>query len=455
MSETLRPPAGSPRHYAFPDVERHELSNELTLHVASLKRLPAVTALFMVDAGAECDPVPKAGVAALTVEALSEGTRGHDADELASAFERLGGSLETDITWNRAECSTTVLTPRFAEALRLLGEVVTTPVFPAHDVDRLRDERLAELLQQRAEPRGLADDMFALLVHPPSHRYALPEGGDEHTVAPLSAEDVRSHHGLFYTPPCSALIVAGDVKAEEVRALAEDVFGRWRVNGGSAPEIPVCSAEETRGIHLVAKPDAPQSELRIGHLSVPRLHPDFYALIVMNSVLGGLFNSRINLNLREENAFTYGAFSMFDWKRFGSTWSVSTAVESHVTAAAVKEVLVEIDRMRQSRVDPAELSLAVDYLTGVFPIRFETTAAIADAIATREANGLERNYYDTYRERVAAVSADEVLSVAQRHLDPARLQIVAVSDAQAVRGSLEALHLGPVHVRNAAGEPVA
>ena len=451
MSEMVRPPAGPARAYAFPRTERFVLSNDIVLHVVPLRRLPVVSALFMVDAGAECDFPDKAGVAALTVESLGEGTAVHDADSLASAFERLGGSLDTDVSWNRAEGSTTVLTPRFDAALRLVGEVVSTPVFPAHDVERLRDERLAELLQQRAEPRGLADDMFARFVYAEGSRYALPDGGDERTVRTLSRSDVQSHYSAYFTPARATLVIAGDVEGEAVRALAEDVFASWVVEGSAPAAVQVSSAHVQRGVHLVEKRDAPQSELRIGHLSVPRLHPDFYAISVMNAILGGLFNSRINLNLREAHAYTYGAFSLFDWRRYGSTFEVSTAVRSDVTAAAVREVLEEIDRIRETRVDPAELSLAVDYLTGVFPIRFESTTAIADAIAAREAYGLEHDYYDTYRERMAAITADDVLSVAQQHLDPARLQIVAVTDARAVRPSLEALKLGPIHVYSTDG----
>jgi zinc protease len=171
----------------------------------------------------------------------------------------------------------------------------------------------------------------------------------------------------------------------------------------------------------------------------------------MNAVLGGLFNSRINLNLREEHGYTYGAFSVFDWRRLQSAFEVSTAVRSDVTADAVREVLKEIDRMRDDGASESELSLARDYMTGVFPIRFETTEAIADAIAMREAFGLEDDYYDTYRDRVAAVTSDDVLAVARRHLEQARLQIVAVCDPAAVESALGSLGGGPISVYSANG----
>jgi zinc protease len=178
---------------------------------------------------------------------------------------------------------------------------------------------------------------------------------------------------------------------------------------------------------------------------VPRKDPDFHTITVMNAILGGLFNSRINLNLRERHAFTYGAFSSFDWRRHGSLFEVSTAVRSDVTAAALTEILSEIDRICEADVSESELSLARDYLTGVFPIRFETTTAIASAIATQESFGLDPAYYDEYRDRIAAVSVGDVRRVAERILNPSRLQILAVGDPEMIRGPIEAMELGEVH----------
>lgn len=448
---SARPAAGASRAYLFPRTVSRTLRNGLVVHVASMRRLPTVTALVTIDAGAERDPLEKAGIGALTNAALAEATRRLDGDALADAFERLGGTLDVEQIWTRAECSTTVLAPHFAEALRLLAEVVREPAFPEGDVNRLRDERLAELLQQQAEPRGLADDMFARFVFSGESRYSLPEGGDEVTVRGLTRADVEAHYLARYTPVGASLIVAGDVEPEGVFQLADEVLGDWKRTPAAAPRVVAEAAYSERRVHLVAKEDAPQSELRVGHTTLPRRHPDFYAVAVMNGVLGGLFNSRINLNLREQHAYTYGAFSVFDWRRLASAFEVSTAVRSDVTADAVREILGEIDRIREEGVSESELSLARDYMTGVFPIRFETTQAIADAIAMREAFGLEPDYYDTYRNRIAEVTADGVLGVARRHLEPSLLQIVAVCDPSAVEASLSALGAGGVAVYHASG----
>jgi zinc protease len=451
MTTTQRPAPGAPRPFSFPAVTRHTLGNGARVHVVPLRRLPVATILLMFDAGAECDAPEHAGVAALAAAALAEGTRQRDAVALTEAFEELGGSLDTDATWTYAECSTTVLRPRLGDAMRLLAEVVREPAFPEEEVARLREERLSELLQQRAEPRGLADDMFARVCFAPEARYARPIGGDEASVASLTGADVRTHHGRFMVPSRATLVVVGDVDVPAVVQLAESVLGDWQATAGSPPLLTASPRTMSPGVHLVQKADAPQSELRIGHSTVPRTHPDFHALAVMNAILGGLFNSRINLNLRERHGYTYGAFSHLDWRRAASLFEVSTAVRSDVSAAAVREILGEIERLRSDRVNETERSLAIDYLTGVFPIRFETTAAIADALALQQGFGLPSDYYDTYRARIAAVSAEDIQRVAREHLRPEALQIVAVGDADEVRERLADLSLGAVREYDASG----
>ncbi len=455
MSGPLRPLAKAPRPYAFPQAQRARLGNGLTVYVVPLRRLPVATALLMSDAGAECDAPESAGTASLTVDAQTEGTSERDGVALADAFEQLGGSIDTAATWAHSEVSTTVTAGRFAGALSLLAEVTRSPSFPKSEVSRLREERMSELLQQRTEPRGLADDMFARVCFATSSRYATPEGGVEQTVATVSRESVVRHHHRHVVPERSTLIVVGDLEVDAVMQLAEHALGGWSGAGTETPDIMVAPLHPNRVVHVVSKPDSPQSELRVGHLSVGRRHPDFHAISVMNAILGGLFNSRINLNLREEHAYTYGAFSHFEWRRQASSFETSTAVRSDATAAAVREILGEIDRMQNELVSPAELSLALDYLTGVFPIRFETTAAIADAIASREGYSLPSDYFDRYRDQIASVTAEDVLRVAQRHLTPDRIQVVAVGDATIVRAELEALKIGPVLLYDATGERTA
>jgi zinc protease len=235
--------------------------------------------------------------------------------------------------------------------------------------------------------------------------------------------------------------MTGDVDTATAMQLAEKHLGDW--SGPSAKNPPRADqpARDTRATHHVIRPESPQSEIRIGHVGVARTHPDYFDLVVMNAILGGLFNSRINLNLREAHAYTYGAFSVFDWRRDAGPLVVSTAVRTDVTSEAVVEILNEIERMRREPVQDQELSLAKSYLDGVFPIRYETTAAVAAALANQVIFRLPDDYFDAYRGHIRRVSIESVQRVAKEHLHPERLQAVVVGDPSA-GDSLRALKFG-------------
>ena len=456
MSAPLAPPRplpGPSRAYRFPSFERLTLANGVSIITVPVTKLPIVTTLAVIDAGAAADPRGQEGVALLTARALAEGTERSDGAVLAERFERLGSALDTGADWDTASVRMTVMSSRLVEAMPLFAEVLRAPAFPARELERLRQERLAELLQQRAEPRGLADDMFDRFAYAPDSRYALPDGGNETTVGSLTRDTVEGFYRHRYTPNATTLIVVGDVTPDAARMIVSETFEEWTGPTGAAVRVSDTPARSTRAVHIVDKADAPQSELRVGHVGVPRVHPDYFPIVVMNAILGGLFSSRINLNLREANAFTYGAFSSFDWRRAAGPFAVSTAVRSDVTDAAIREILNEIDRMRASEVTDAELSLATSYLDGVFPIRFESTSTIASALASLVSYRLPDDYFDRYRDSVRSVTADDVLRVARQHVRPEHLQVVAVGDATAIRSSLERLDIGPVQVYDAEGAP--
>lgn len=449
MTVATRPQPGIPREYSFPSIERSTLSNGLRIAVASMPRLPLVTVLALVDAGASCDDAGREGAAALTMSALAEGTLQLDGATLTERFEALGTALSSASDWDDATTHLAVTPERLEAAINLLGDVLTTPAFAHKDVERLKAERLAELMQQQVEPRGLADDRFTEYLFAPGSRYALPCAGSMTSVRALDAARLRALHAARYAPETTTLVFAGAVASARAVRLAERAFGGWC--GARPPDMRVDDSVSSAGrqVHIVNKVGASQSELRVGHGGVPRSHPDYFAIVVMNALLGGLFSSRINLNLRERNAFTYGARSTFEWRRGAGPFVVSTAVKTEVSDAATREILLEIGRMREENVSADELSLATAYLDGVFPIRYETTNAVAQAIAIAQVYGLRDDYYTRYRERIRAVTSDDVLRAAQNFLHPERLLIVAVGDAAAIRAPMEQLGAGPVSVHDA------
>src|SRR5438105_54161 len=408
----------------------------MRLVTASVAKLPVVTVLVIIDAGSTNDPTDKEGVAALTAGLLLEGTARLNGAALTEKFERLGTSIESGADWDSAFVKITALSDKLEAATILLGEALSEPAFPEREVERLKAERLAEILQLETEPRGLADEKFSEFLYSPESRYSKPDEGSNDSVRALSREDVERFYRARYRAGSTTVVVAGDISVDDSRTLIARAFQRWTPGAADGQQLNAAARTNRKSIHIVNKKDAPQSELRVGHLGLPRKNPDFFPTLVMNAVLGGLFGSRINLNLREAHGYTYGASSFFDWRRGPGPFVVSTAVESEVTAAALREIFLEIERIRSEKIAEEELSLARDYLDGVFPIRYETTAAIASALATLVIYGLPSHYYDSYREKIRGVSADAVLEAAKAHLHPSELQTIVVGDARVIRESL-------------------
>ena len=438
-----RPAPSTPRPYHFPAFERRRLANGIEVIVAPIRRLPIVSVRVLVDAGASVEDPEVAGVASLATHSLPEGTANRDGAALAEAFERLGASLSVGASWDGIHAATTAMVDRFPAVLRLLAEVVLTPSFPEREVARLREERLAELLEIRAEPRALADEMFEGCLYAHGSRFTLPEAGSTLTVGGLSSQHVMDFYARHFHPGAITIIVAGHVEIDDALREISEAFSGWSTNQSSRDhDVPVATPASP-GVHVIHREAAPQTELRLGHVGVSRTHPDYFAIVLMNAILGGLFNSRINLNLRERHAFTYGASSAFEWRRSPGPFVISTAVATDVTSRAVREIMNETKLMRSAPPAVDELSLAASYLEGVFPIRFETTEAIGSALATLKTFQLPERYYDTYRERIRAVTTDDVERAAREHLQP-ELHVVAVGDAERIGPELEALDVGPV-----------
>lgn len=448
MTTAIRPQPGPAREYHFPSFERRLLPNGLTLLVAPAHSLPVVTVLAIVDAGAVSEPSGQEGVAHLAALALNEGTPKYDGETLTEYLERLGTSVGGSAGWDSASLAMTVLRDNLENAFVHFAEVLVTPTFPTAAIERLKGERIAEVMQIESEPRELADEKFDEYIYDVTSRFHLPLGGSKQSVSNLTRDEVAAFHASRYQPSATTLIVVGDVNVAEVERMVSGELDGWNgsvVLSSKANDKPV---RTSRAVRIVRKEDAPQSEVRIGHVGVPRTHPDYFSITVMNAVLGGLFSSRINLNLREAHGYTYGASSSFDWRREAGPFVIGTAVASDATVPAIQETLKEIDRMRAEPISESELSLATSYLEGVFPIRYETTAAIAAALATLVIYDLPSDWYDSYRAHMGAVTVKDVLAAARAYVHPDSLQIVIVGDASAIREPLEALAFGPVDVVN-------
>jgi predicted Zn-dependent peptidase len=445
-----RPTHGDPRPYQFPRFERHELENGLGLVSVHLPGRALVTASLVLPSGAVDEPEAQAGVTSLMARSLSEGTKHHDAIGLTEASERLGASLHAETGWDGFSISVDVPAERLGAALALAAELATEPTFPASDVERLRDERLNDLLQAKADPRRRADDAFVDTIFAPGIAYGRPSGGTEATVPGLDAAAVAALHAKRLDPARMTLIIGGDLGAigGDVQAIASEAFGAWRRNpAAEASRKPtVEAARHERLVRLIHRPGSVQTEFRIGHVGVPRLIPDFHALSVMSAILGGLFNSRLNRKLREEKGYTYGVSAGFDMRRGPGPFAVRAAVNTEVTVPAIIDVLAELEKMRTTAPSGDELHAARDYLVGVFPLRFETPPAVVGAIAGLFIHGLPMDELDRYRPAIEAVTLEAVQSTAERYILTDELAVVLVGDADAILPALEGAGIGPIVV---------
>lgn len=447
MSEAWReqaPAPGAPRTFEFPAVHGITLANGMRVVHARHGRIPVVSAQVVIDAGAAVEPATKGGLAQLAASALHAGTTLRDANRLAWDLEQLGVQLETDVTWDAIEATVTPPADRLADALAVLADVVRNAAFPDGEVARLREEQRAEILQRMKEPRALANDVVGRCVFASGVPYARPLIGTAASVGAITAADLRAFHQARFTPAGCTLVLVGALDADQAAALAEQCFGDWQGPRVDAPAFDVRPLSDGPSVHLVERAGAVQSELRIGHVGVPRTHPDYFALQVMNTIFGGAFTSRLNMNLRETHGFTYGVRSTYTFRRQAGPFLVQTAVGTDVTVRAVEEILRESERLRTEGVSEEEVANARDYLVGVLPLQMQTTGQLAGALADLVTYGLPLDYYDHYRARMAAVSADDVRRAARAHLRPDQYAIIVVGDTSAVRDGIEALQHGPL-----------
>ena len=446
------PPPAALRPFHFPPIHRRTLDNGVRLMVVELRALPVVTLSLVLEAGAAQEAERTAGLAALTTALLDEGAGGRSAADIAERLERLGVDFDAAATWDAAHAGVTGLRSRIEPAAELLADFVRRPDFPEREVDRLRHERLAEIAQRRAQPGALAAEMTARFLYAPESPFARPLGGTEESVAQLTTQDVRGFHAARFLAPAATLVVTGDLSVDESVELAERHFGDW---GGGAIDVSAAHvaphSREARVV-IVDRPGSVQSEVRVAQVGTARDTPDYFPLIVMNTILGGAFTSRLNLNLRERHGYTYGVSSGFAMRRQPGPFLVSTAVQTEVTADAVREIFAELRAIRDEPVRREELQDARSYLAGVFPLRLQTTEGVAARLVDLAVYDLPDDYLDRYRARVAEVTADEVARVARAYLRPDEMLVLVVGDAAAVRGPLEALEIGPISVVDAHGE---
>jgi zinc protease len=430
----------------LPPIQKRVLANGLPVWVVEMHKVPLVNLALVVKAGASADPVGKYGVANFTAAMLDDGAGTRNALDLADAIDFLGASLSTGSSFGSSTVRLQTPVSKLDDALPLMADVALRPTFNQAELERLRKERLTTLLQTRDNPQGLASVAFARLVFGARHRYGTSAMGNDATNGEMSVADLKSFYAAYYQPQNAQLIVVGDVTADGVLPKLEKAFGGWK-NGAAPPKPAIETATQhgPRQIYLVDKPGAPQSQIRIGWVGVPRSTPDYYALSVLNTALGGSFTSRLNQNLREEHGYAYGASSAFDMRMSAGPFFATAGVQSDKTTESLQEFFKELNAIRKP-MTPEELTRAKNYLALGFPAEFETTGGMAGNLVTMVVYGLPDSYFSEYVPKIQAVTIADVQRVANQYIQPDRFAVVVVGDLAKIEAGIRAANLGPVRV---------
>lgn len=444
--DPAKPPRlGKPAPLVVPPVHRSILANGVALRIVEQRELPLVQITATIDGGARLDGRTP-GLATFVAGMLDEGAGSRDAAALQSELAYLGATLGSGASWDDFTVSLKVPVRSLGPALDLMADVLLRPTFAATDVRRQRDLRLAALLQQRDQPNAVAALAFNQVVYPEGHPYHQPIGGDSASTAALDSTTVRAFYDRAYRPERTTFIVVGDLSVADARNAIQSRFGSWVARSTAAP-IPAVTRAPTpltaTRVYLVDKPDAAQSVIQIGWPGVDRRSPDYAALMVMNTMLGGSFTSRLNMNLRETHGYSYGARSGFTFRKAPGPFVASAAVRTDVTDSSLVEFFRELRRVRDERATGDDVARARNYVELGLPGSLEGTTQVASQVADLQTFGLTLAELPRFAARVRAVTPTDVQRVARTYLTPDRATVVVVGDLARTRAGIDALKLGP------------
>lgn len=451
------PSVGPPPAFTMPSFERFTLTNGLQIVLLEKHQVPLVQVNVVIRAGSVMDPPGKTGLASMMASMMMEGAGGRDALQLADAIDFLGAQLGATAGMHTSAVSLQTPVARLDSALLLQADVLLRPAFAPAELERKRKNRLTALLQWRDEPRALASLTFNTMVYGNDHPYGASSIGDEQAIRALRADDLLEFHTRYIRPANAVVVVVGDVTAAEMKPKLEAAFGGWKGAPATGPSLQPMKAVGKRSVVIVDKPGAPQTEIRIGRIGAPRVTDDYYVLVVLNTILGGSFSSRLNQNLREEHGYTYGASSTFGFRLLPGPFLAGAAVHTAITDSALMEFMKELDAIR-TPVPAAELERAKNYVALGFPGEFQTVGDLAGKLEEMLIYALPDGYFSDYVNNIRAVTAADVQRVARRYLDPATMSIVLVGDRAAIEKPVAKMNLGPVSsktVEDVLGKPPA
>lgn len=437
------PKLGPPPSFRHAPIQQFTLSNGLSVYLLEKREVPIAEVVLLIRSGQVSDPAGKSGLATLAAEMLTDGAGGRDALQLADEIDFLGATIQAFAGSHTSRASLWTPVSKLAPAMEIFADVALRPAFPADELDRRRAERLTTMLQWRDEPEDLARIAMNRELFGETHPYGSPSIGTEQTLRSIAVEDLRAFHDRHYRPNNAVVVAVGDLTVDSVRPLLEEAFGGWKAGEIPPAELGEAPQVSDRSITLIDKPGAAQTVILVGRIGARRTDPDYDALELMNTILGGSFTCRLNRNLREAHGWTYGARSRFEYRELPGPFVAGASVQTSVTDSALTEILGELGAIREP-VPAEELERAKRYLALGFPGEFASIEQIAGMISTLVVYGLPLDTYNTAIGRVLALDAGKVQATARKFVDPERVRIVLVGDRAQIESRVAALSLGPI-----------
>jgi len=442
------PVPGPDRPFHFPRIARRTLSNGLELRAVRHQSVPIVSIVLLVPGGSSVDPVDTYGLVSMTAGLLDEGSRGQSALDVADRVARIGGDIDVEAGMDAVVIGLTTLDRFYETGLDLVHEIVSAPNLANDDFNRIRNLRLERLRQMKDHAAALAERAFARVVYG-SHPYGHLSLGSEEALTSMTVDATRSLHAALFTPAGSTLVVVGDRPEGELLDLAATMFEPWRAAASTmtidrAAALLAPPAMPAVKLGVISRPGSAQSELRIGHACAARSTPDYHVLLILNTILGGDFVSRLNLNLREAKGYTYGVRTGFNLRRGIGPFVMQTSVGTDVTGPAIREALMEISAIADTRpATPDEVALAFASVSKGYPRGFETSGQVARSVAQLALHDLPDSYFEDFIPRLSQVTSDDVSAAARRYLTPDKMTTLIVGDLDKIQESLPDLGLGP------------
>ncbi|HEY6217641.1 MAG TPA: pitrilysin family protein [Pyrinomonadaceae bacterium] len=438
----------------LPRAQEATLKNGLQVVLLESHKVPTFNMQLVVLSGGLSDKADYHGLATFTAGLLREGTSKRSSKEIAEQVDALGATLTANsgLSSMTSTVNTGGLIENLDQTLDLFADVIRNPTFPQAEVDKYKTRTLAQLQFQRSIPQFLAAEQFQRAIYGANHPAALVAPPAD-SLKKLTSKDLVDFHSTYYRPNNAILAIVGDVTLKEIMPKLEKAFGDWQQGDVPATTIPPAPSQSDARIFLIDRPGSVQTVLQLGTLGIERTSPDYFAVLLADRVLGGGPSGRLFLNLREDKGYTYGAYSNFGGSKFKGTWVSSSEVRTDVTEGAMKEFMYELNRLRTEPVSATELDNAKHAIIGSFALSLEQPQALLQNIITQKLYNLPADYWDTYPQKVSAITVADVQRAAQTYLDMGHLQVVAVGDASKAREVLA--KYGKVQLYDADGKPVA